>query len=203
MHENDVKTGSEPAREQISAWLDDELPAVESTWLAARLSASPGDRAQLARFALIGAALRESQAQDRLLAWQASGIATRVAAELAGEGGGHPAAREFNSWRPVAIAAGLGLAAVLLVPMLRDAAPAPDPLTAGVASAPSARLFRDAGARGLILPAASSGGESSLSPDRLTNYLVYHGEYSRGLSLKVADSHIVNVPGYRLAVAGP
>ncbi|MEO8224451.1 MAG: hypothetical protein ABI661_06570, partial [Gammaproteobacteria bacterium] len=36
----------------------------------------------------------------------------------------------------------------------------------------------------------------SLSQQRLTNYLVYHGEYSGMLSAKVSDSHIVNNGSY-------
>ena len=39
-----------------------------------------------------------------------------------------------------------------------------------------------------------------LSPDRLTNYLVYHGEYSGLMSTKVVDSHIVNQRPYVITV---
>jgi negative regulator of sigma E activity len=44
--------------EQMSAWLDDELPDAELELLMARLERSPAAHGQLARYGLIGAALR-------------------------------------------------------------------------------------------------------------------------------------------------
>ena len=49
-------------------------------------------------------------------------------------------------------------------------------------------------------PPETTGARATLSPQRLTSYLVYHGEYSGLLSARVTESHIVNQPRFVGAV---
>ena len=60
-----MSTGPDQApriEEQLSAWLDDELPAAELELLASRLARSPELRARAARYGLIGSTLRGAPA---------------------------------------------------------------------------------------------------------------------------------------------
>ena len=72
----------------------------------------------------------------------------------------------------------------------------------GAGQGPLARGAVDVSSRAqsLVTDRMGSTGQSSLSPRRLTSYLVYHGEYSGMLSAKLTDSHIVNNRAYAAAV---
>ena len=163
--------------EQLSAWLDDELPDAELELLAGRLAKGPELRARAARYALIGSCLRGRGAN---LAGELSALRLGDRVRAAVEGPPVPApseaGRRAGRWSPYAIAASVAALAVVLVPLVRmTISPTPvDRQRAGIAAP------LDVSTR------------ASLSSDRMTSYLVYHGEYSGMLSAKVTDSNIIN-----------
>ncbi|MDH5275893.1 MAG: sigma-E factor negative regulatory protein [Gammaproteobacteria bacterium] len=191
--------------EQLSAWLDDELPAAELALLAARLARSPEQRARAARYGLIGSTLRDGPAGPRSAGLAALQISARVSAALDDDiAAPAPAAAPRPATRllPYAAAAGVALVAVALMPLLR---PAP-----GSAGIPNARVavqspiqpaaLTPVRAQSLVVQRTGIAGQPYLSPRRLTSYLVYHGEYSGMLSAKLTDSHIVNKRAYGAAM---
>lgn len=198
--------------EQVSAWLDDELPAAELELLAARMAGSPELRARVARYGLIGSTLRGSQPGVSPAGLAALEISARVSSALdnieipivA------PVRRPASRLLPYAAAAGVALVAVALVPLLRPAPGSGSPSTSSMAAEPAIlpatltpvrtqALVADR----LVADRMGPAGQSSLSPRRLTSYLVYHGEYSGMLSAKLTDSHIVNNRAYAAAVQMP
>jgi negative regulator of sigma E activity len=185
--------------EQLSAWLDDELPPAELELLAARLASSPDLQARVARYGLIGSALRGGQSRGvggDLVAMQLSG---RVRRALDAEVPAPSARLAANRSRlaPYAAAAGVALLALTLVPLVgpvtRDGTATPR--VAGVAAGKAAPA--------LMVERVAAPAQASLSPRRLTSYLVYHGEYAGMLSAKLTDSHIVNNRAYAVTVHAP
>jgi anti-sigma factor RsiW len=165
--------------EQLSAWLDDELPDGELELLARRLAQGPELRARAARYALIGSCLRGSPVASLAGELSALRLGDRVRAAVEGSSG--PARQEktgrrIGRWSPYAIVAGVAVLAVALVPLVRMA----------IYPVPVDRLSAES-----AVPQAVAT-NASLSSDRMTSYLMYHGEYSGMLSAKVTDSNIIN-----------
>ncbi|MEQ1801734.1 MAG: sigma-E factor negative regulatory protein [Gammaproteobacteria bacterium] len=204
-----MSTGPDPSplvSEQLSAWLDDELPAEELELLASRLARSPEHRARIARYSLIGSTLRGGQAGGRSAGMAALQIAGRVSAELddlaapAATATAGPGSRPGYRLLPYAVAAGVALIAVALLPFLRSV-PGATPAASIARQYPVApAALAPASTQSLVAERVGSAGRSSLSPRRLTSYLVYHGEYSGMLSAKLTDSHIVNNRAYAVAL---
>lgn len=188
--------------EQLSAWLDSELPAMEQELLLARLDPESGEgdarRRTLVRYALIGDALRghpvavppslAARVRDALAAEGTPGVDLAPAAT--GPAGSrdphlHPARPVRAGPRRWLIPAGLAAAALVAGIMLR---PGLEP--AGPAGAPSPAQFQPPAQAQRTGP-LQAGPATALSADRFTSYLVYHGEYTGVLSNRVADSHIV------------
>lgn len=171
-----------PVDEQISAWLDDELPADELELLAARLTADSSRHAKAARYALIGTLVR-GVGRESLPSLE---LAARVRAALDADSGPRserpPALVRRSIPRP-AIAAALALVAVGLFQILRPVAP------------PAGQV-----ATQVPFPAAVVTHPGLHTPERLTSYLVYHGEFAGPLPTKVVDSNIVNQRPYMIKV---
>jgi hypothetical protein len=163
------RTATPPAvAEQLSALLDDALPAEEVPLLLARCgahAAGEAARGTLARYALIGEALR-GPAEPRALH-----VADRVRTAVEQPRSLAAAVpRTLPGWLlPAAGVAASVVVAVAVVAAL--GAGARVPAVAPVAVAMAARPALDTG--------------------QITDYLVYHGEYSGLLSAKLVDSHIV------------
>ncbi|MCL4781233.1 MAG: sigma-E factor negative regulatory protein [Gammaproteobacteria bacterium] len=190
----------DPVAEQLSAWLDDELPAAELELLVARLGHGQVGHGRLARYGLIGAALRGDPA---LPAARRLGERVRRALESGREpevaAGRLPAVPlRSRSWQenvvPFAAAATV-LLTLFLMATVRGPSLAPD-------------AAAQAGRTGVLMPVAvaaemrgpaRSSAPAPLSRQRLTDYLVMHGEYSGTLAVQVADSHIVNDRSYAAA----
>ncbi len=173
---------SEQIREQVSAFLDGELPNSETELLLKRLTRDAELRESFGRYALIGEAVRGGS-----LSLMAKGFADRVNHAIDGEAvpaDGNPAAvRASRWWRPfagAAVAAGVAAVAVVALqqradaPVLRPALP----LTAQSTS-PIQPVAREA--ISYTVPAASVVGPSVMPPARLTNYVFAHSRYSSGL----------------------
>jgi sigma-E factor negative regulatory protein RseA len=185
---------SEQIREQVSAFLDGELPNTETELLLKRLTRDGELRESFGRYALIGEALRG--AGSRILT---RGFAARVNLAIDGEPHQVPGhvhqARALRWWRPLAgvtVAAGVATVAIVALqqraisPGLRVAS-APTAQNAvpqsGVA-AQNASVQGGGGAREALsytVPVRSADVPPALSPARLTNYVFAHSKYSLGL----------------------
>jgi sigma-E factor negative regulatory protein RseA len=185
---------SEQIREQVSAFLDGELPNTETELLLKRLTRDGELRESFGRYALIGEAVRG--AGPHILT---RGFASRVNVAIDGEPGvavrAAASPRGIRWWRPLAgvtVAAGVATVAIValqqraIAPGLRIASP----VAAQNSAAPpnmgglqNAALTQGGGAArealSYTVPGASAG-TPGLSP-RLTNYMFAHSKYSSGL----------------------
>jgi sigma-E factor negative regulatory protein RseA len=185
---------SEQIREQVSAFLDGELPNTETELLLKRLTRDGELRESFGRYALIGEALRG--AGSHILT---RGFASRVNLAIDGEpaqlpGQAHPHAARW--WRPLAgVTVAAGVATVAIV-ALQQRAISPGPRVApalsaqhaavpqSIVAAQNASVQGGGGAREAIsytVPARSADVPAALSPGRLTNYVFAHSKYSSGL----------------------
>jgi negative regulator of sigma E activity len=178
---------SEQIREQVSAFLDGELPNTETELLLKRLTRDGELRESFGRYALIGEALRG--AGSHILT---RGFASRVNLAIDGEpvqvpGHAHQA-RASRWWRPLAgvtVAAGVATVAIVALqqravsPGLRSQVPQ------SIVAAQNASVQGGGGAREALsytVPASSTDAPAAVSPARLTNYVFAHSKYSLGLS---------------------
>jgi sigma-E factor negative regulatory protein RseA len=186
---------SEQIREQVSAFLDGELPSTETELLLKRLTRDGELRESFGRYALIGESLRG--AGSHILT---RGFASRVNFAIDGEPI-QPAKQQVRGarwWRPLAgvtVAAGVATVAIVALqqraisPGLRTS-PA---LTAQNASLPPiAATEQTASLQGVgagagrealsyTVPASSPAVPAQTAPGRLTNYVFAHSKYSSGL----------------------
>jgi sigma-E factor negative regulatory protein RseA len=186
---------SEQIREQVSAFLDGELPATETELLLKRLTRDGELRESFGNYALIGEALRGSG--SRILTRD---FASRVNLAIDGE----PAiahvtastARERRWWRPLAgVTVAAGVAAVAIVALQQRAISpglsAPARSTAQNIPVPAAAVVARnqspvQGGGGPREPLSytvpsSSDAPAAIMPARLTNYVFAHSKYSSGL----------------------
>ncbi len=191
---------SDQIREQVSAFLDGELPNSETELLLKRLTRDVDLRECFGRYALIGESLRGGS-QGRLT----QGFHARVNNAIDGEpqaAGGAPVARRRSGWwRPLAgaaVAAGVAAVAVVAlqqravapglraglpatvqgaVSMQNAAAPQPRATAQTVASIPGAAA-KPVEALSYTVPAAVSDAPAALPAARLTNYVFAHSKYS-------------------------
>ena len=186
---------SEQIREQVSAFLDGELPDTETELLLKRLTRDAELRESFGRYALIGEAVRGSGSQILTRSF-----ASRVNLAIDGEPvqAAVPAtpARASRWWRPLAgMSVAAGVAAVAIVALQQRAISpglsAVAPLTAQniapslkTAVRSQALFSSGAGPREALsytVPATSTDAPPALAPARLTNYVFAHSKYSSGL----------------------
>src|SRR5215470_312497 len=102
---------TEQISDQISAFIDDELPDEESAFLMRRFERDADARSRAARYTMIGAALR-----DELVGSDPEVLRRRIAAAMTGTAPvaqQRPAARV--QWRYLRPAVGVGIAATVAV----------------------------------------------------------------------------------------
>jgi sigma-E factor negative regulatory protein RseA len=171
---------SDQIREQVSAFLDGELPSSETELLLKRLTRDPDLRQSFGRYALIGDTLKAVGGASLSV-----GFAARVNRTIDGEPAApvSPAARRpvLRWWKPIAsTAVAAGVAGVALV-ALQQRAVAP-----GVTAAPrmvvqNVRLATvPKEPLSYTVPAAAAV-PAMVAPARLTNYVFAHSKYSVGL----------------------
>jgi sigma-E factor negative regulatory protein RseA len=172
---------SEQIREQVSAFLDGELPDSETELLLKRLTRDGELRESFGRYALIGEALRGESA-----AILTKSFALRVNHAIDGEPAASPAAPEGTPekrwWRPLAgVSVAAGVAAVAIV-ALQQRAISPG-LRSTPATAQNAAQIPSAAHEKLSYTVPESTGEtrSAIASARLTNYVFAHSKYSSGL----------------------
>jgi anti-sigma-K factor RskA len=171
--------------EQLSAFLDGELPEAELELLVRRLERDQAFRSTLARYSTIGSILRK----DPVVA-ASTGFRSSVMRAISDEGsapessveGQHIAAT--GKWRMGSmLAAAVAVFTVIGIYQLD--------LTDGITPA---NLEIAATQDELLLPANSRGlsgvRKSRVNSERMTSYLVSHGEFSRSLQGVMVDSRI-------------
>ncbi len=187
---------SEQIREQVSAFLDGELPNTETELLLKRLTRDAELRESFGRYALIGEALRGTS--PGVLS---KSFASRVNRSIDGEP--MPAAAPPQSakrprwWRPLAgVGVAAGVAAVAIVALQQRAgspsiaqvqpaaivkvAPGMPVADSGLNAPPAALTAQNHEALSYTVPATADGA-SAMAPARLTNYVFAHSKYSSGL----------------------
>jgi negative regulator of sigma E activity len=197
-------------KEQLSAFLDGELPDQESALLLKRLERDDELRGALSRYSLIGAVLRSDG--DVPAARQ---VAARVSAAIAKEPFRSAAfvglPRRETLLRGVAgltVAAGVALGAVLLVQQVstRDAT-APEAVMAQ-ADVPPVEPVADytavdeAPAEIYTTPPATDA-PGGIAPAELANYLVAHYGYASPLVRRSVGAGLISDDDPALAAAAP
>jgi sigma-E factor negative regulatory protein RseA len=180
---------SEQIREQVSAFLDGELPNSETELLLKRLTRDGELRESFGRYALIGEALRGGGQ-----AYLTKGFAGRINFAIDGEpvsASGHgPHTRAPRWWRPfagAAVAAGVAAVAVValqhraVAPTLRPAViTAQNAASTPIQGAVAALAPREA--ISYTVPVTLPEAPAAMPPARLTNYVFAHSKYSSGLA---------------------
>src|SRR5271168_1854405 len=183
---------SEQIREQVSAFLDGELPDSETELLLKRLTRDGELRESFGRYALIGESIRGTSR-----GFLTKGFAGRVNMAIDGEPvvavGQARESRAPHWWHPFAgfaVAAGVAAVAVValqqraVAPTLR-AGPAAAPMMAQNASAAHAPAGVPQTPRepssSYTVPPTSPAAPVGVPQARLTNYVLAHSRYSSGL----------------------
>ena len=184
---------SDQIREQVSAFLDGELPSSETELLLKRLTRDAELRESFGRYALIGETLRGATRTPL-----SRGFAGRVNRAIDGEAvtAGFQAVQSRPSrwWRPIAGAAvAAGVAAVAVVALQQRAVP---PLARSVA--PPAPVVSNAPAPEprdpYTVPPAAPDAPAILPAARLTNYVFAHSKYSSVLGQRNVLSALLAEP---------
>jgi|SRR6187397_1396153 sigma-E factor negative regulatory protein RseA len=171
-------------KEQLSAFLDGELPDTESALLLKRLERDDELRGALSRYSLIGAVLRSDG--DVPAARQ---VAARVSAAIAKEPFRAAAfvrlpGRDalFKGFAGLAVAAGVALGAVALVQEFRsqDAA-APSAVIAQVEVPPVQPVMDDTEPATVYTTPPATESAAGIAPAELANFLVAHYGYATPL----------------------
>ena len=186
-------------KEQLSAFLDGELPDPESALLIKRLERDDELRSALSRYSLIGAVLRSDG--DVPAARQ---VAARVSAAIAREPARGPRfvrmpGREalLRASAGVAVAAGVALGAVLLVQQIGSQGPGAADAVIARAELPPVQPVTDDpdGQEGLadvyVTPPAPDT-RSGIPPAELANYLVAHYGYASPLVRRSVGAGLIS-----------
>lgn len=193
-------------KEQLSTFLDGELPDQETALLLKRLERDDDLRSALSRYSLIGAVLRSDG--DVPAARQ---VAARVSAAIAREPlGGFVVMRMANrsgvvrSVAGLAVAAGVAMASVLVMQQFRAQDLAPPELVAASESpvVPVAELAEapaDRPAETYVTPPATDA-PGGIAPAELANYLVAHYGYASPLVRRSVGAGLMTAPGVAATV---
>jgi sigma-E factor negative regulatory protein RseA len=180
---------TEQIKDQISAFIDNELSADESALLVRRFERDTDARARALRYTLIGASLR-----GELLEPHPSVLRQRIAAALSGAAAPSPLKRERPAERWTRPLLGVGIAAtvaVVSIGVLRHLNEASLPAGATPAVAAVPLQARDpVPAPSYVVPPAAADTPRMVAP-RLTNYLMHHGEFASGLTRTSVSSNVV------------
>jgi sigma-E factor negative regulatory protein RseA len=187
---------SEQIREQISAFLDGELPPAESELLMKRLLRDPELRDSFGRYALIGEAMRGSRPmslrRDFGAAVNSAIDAQAMPAETRAASGA--SRRWFRPLAGAAVAAGVAMVAIVglqvrtgNVPATAGTSPQPTPQVRSASAAQPVVSGAPAFARNreehsYITPPSNGDALNAIGGARLANYVIAHSQYSSALS---------------------
>jgi len=172
---------SEQIREQVSAFLDGELPSSETELLLKRLTRGAELRESFGRYALIGEALRAAgsgASRSPLSRGFAAGVNAAIDGAALPSGSLPVHVRASRWWRPVAGAAvAAGVAAVAVVALQQRAV---SPASRAVVPMIAQNVAKPKEALSYIVPDAASLDDSPhmLPAARLTSYVFAHSRYS-------------------------
>ena len=172
---------SEQIREQVSAFLDGELPGPETELLLKRLTRGAELRESFGRYALIGEALRaagSSAGRSPLRRGFAAGVNAAIDGEALPAGSLPIPSRAPRWWKPVTGAAvAAGVAAVAVVALQQRAV---SPSVRAVVPVIARNVARPQEALSYTVPAAAPSDEAPhmLPAARLTSYVFAHSRYS-------------------------
>jgi sigma-E factor negative regulatory protein RseA len=186
-------------KEQLSAFLDGELPEAETTLLLKRLERDEDLKGTLSRYSLIGAVMRSHGDMPA-----ARNVASRVRAAIADEPsfGIRPQGRWLRPAAGLAVAASVALATVLLLPRWMAGedggapgtlvAAAPSPVAEPVAfGAPTVVVAsEDEPAATYTTPPVTADPAFALPSAQLASYLVAHSEYTLPLTRRSVVSTV-------------
>ncbi len=204
---------SERIREQISAFLDGELPRQETDLLLKRLTRDAELRHTFGRYGLIGEACR-GDVGTRVRADFAAKIGRAIAAEAPLADGTRRRRRAPRLWRHAASAAVAAGVAVVAVFALQQRADTPTlglrrPQFANTlrlaprAQAPAVVADASHEALSYTVPAAQAEVPAALPPARLTNYVFAHSEYTSFLGQRSLLSGLIAEPDTTTMIEPP
>jgi anti-sigma factor RsiW len=192
--------------EQLSAFLDGELPAEETELLLARLDRDASQRARLGRYAMIGECIRTGAVAPHAL-----DVADRVRAALAAEAKGAaeaavaapsrariPAGGTFG-WVGGTLAASVAVVALLLAAPGIWRPSQPPPLASSGVAPPTVEPAEPV-PQGAALASRRLGPQAAA---RLTGYLFAHVEYANQISRNNFDSRLVSARAERASWQQP
>jgi len=189
-------------KEQLSAFLDGELPEAETTLLLKRLERDEDLKGTLSRYSLIGAVIRTDGDMPA-----ARHVAARVRAAIAVEPslGARTPSRWLRPAAGLAVAASVALATVLLLPrwmpgeevgapgtlVASATSPAGAPVSAGTSTiVPVVVAAYDEPAATYTTPPATTDPAVTLPSAQLASYLVAHSEYTLPLTRRSVVSTV-------------
>src|ERR1700678_3011541 len=168
---------SEQIREQVSAFLDGELPDTETELLLKRLTRDAELRESFGRYALIGEACRGATH-----AHLTRGLVARVNRTIDGgpapQSGSVQRVRAPRWWRPVAGAAVAAGVANVAVGALQQRAVAPTLRATVPLVAQNSAAAQHKEALSYTVPTTADEAPAALPAARLTNYVFAHSKYS-------------------------
>ena len=180
-------------KEQLSAFLDGELPDTESALLLKRLERDDDLRGALSRYSLIGAVLRSDGDVPA-----ARHVAARVSAAIAREPvrGAKllrvPGRDELlRASAGLAVAAGVALGAVMLVQQVASQDPAAPAAVVAQAEMPPVEAVVDDPAVSYVTPPAADA-PAGIPPAELANYLVAHYGYASPLVRRSVGAGLIS-----------
>jgi sigma-E factor negative regulatory protein RseA len=198
-------------KEQLSAFLDGELPDPESALLLKRLERDDELRGALSRYSLIGAVLRSDG--DVPAARQ---VAARVSAAIAKEpfrvvSFSRLPRRDtvMRSLAGLGVAASVALGAVVLVQQLNNPEAALSDAVLARADVPPVEPVADeldaaeAPATPYVTPPAANGPSAVIPPAELANYLVAHYGYASPLVRRSVGAGLISDDEAALVDAAP
>ncbi|HSD74498.1 MAG TPA: sigma-E factor negative regulatory protein [Steroidobacteraceae bacterium] len=186
---------SDYLRNQLSAFIDGELPKHEIELLFKRLDGNPELRATLARYSLIGESLRTRSAEgpSRTFAERVR-AAVRESGPLAASVASSARSHQWRLLRPVAGVAVAATVAAVAILGLQSIQPSIDQPPQVAVNVPTQAVVIGSQSAvespSYIVPAPASAG-SPMNAARLTNYVVAHSEYSTPLGRRSVLSGIV------------
>lgn len=185
-------------QDQISAFTDDELSSEECEFLVRRLERDSESRERVARFAVIGAALR-----GELLGPDPDVLRDRLRQSLGGVNPSARSATDYPSWavrmiRPV-LGTGIAASVAVLGLLALNYSSQSSPGDGAPVMAEQQTITGDPNnlALSYVVPQdagiALSGAEQMIQPTILrTNYLVRHGEVAIGIGRRSIHASVVS-----------
>jgi anti-sigma-K factor RskA len=174
---------SQLIREQLSALLDGELPIEEEELLFMQLEKNQEYRAIFARYTMMTELIQGSPADPAVLR-----VSERIRVALTEQAPYSKRQLPTNNWSTaVKGMVGVGIAASVAILALISL----NTLDRDAASLPAVAELQT-GSDSYTVPVVEHGDRMVITPARLTNYLVSHGEFFNGPSRLVIDSHMVS-----------